>query len=97
MKNKRKTEDDKIESLEKQIRDLKSEKRSLEKRLKKISRGYKSYLDRDEPLDVPKQEAEKVCFSCGTGKLIKITVLNRSWQECDHPGCNKRTKTKITL
>lgn len=87
---------DLIERLEQENRELKSIKRSLEKRLKKLSRGYKAYLDKDleeEPLIKAPKEEVKHCWNCSTRTLEVKIVLNRRWRQCT--SCDKRTKVKI--
>jgi hypothetical protein len=92
-RNKR-TEEDQVESLERQLRELKSINRSLMRRLKNVSRGYRKYLskDVDEP-EEPKREAQKICYDCGRGTMDIKIILNRRWRECSV--CGKRTSTKM--
>jgi len=85
------------ERLEEQVRRLKSENRHLHKRLKRITKGYRHYLD-SEPIDEikdpkVKKEPEKVCFECERGVLELKLILNRRFRECNV--CNNRTKVKI--
>jgi hypothetical protein len=88
-------EEDLVESFEQKIRELKSENRQLHKRLKKVSKGYKAYLDNDLEDDIieEKREEKKICWDCARGELLVKIVLNRRWRECTI--CNKRTKVKI--
>ena len=94
----KRTEEDQVESLERKIRELKSINRSLMKRLKNVSRGYKRYLSEDvetpyEQGERPKKEEQKVCFDCGRGTMDIKIILNRRWRECSV--CGKRTSTKL--
>ena len=96
-RNKR-TDENQVESLERKIRELKSINRSLMKRLKNVSRGYKRYLSEDldtpeEQSEKPKHEAEKVCFQCGKGIMEIKIILNRRWRECSV--CSNRTTVKV--
>jgi len=83
--------------LENLVREQKSIIRQLNKKLRRISRGYRSYLDKDifeevESITTSK-EIEKVCFECEKGILELKILLNRRWRECNI--CSYRTKVKI--
>ena len=68
------------DSLEKKIRELKAVIRSLQKRLKKVSRGYNKYI-----ADEYKEEEEEViptCPSCGKGTVKETIILGRSFLAC---------------
>ncbi len=89
-----------VERLEAQIRELKSENRSLLKRVRRLSKGYRKFLDQEHDEDVkeaPKAISDeiKACWECTKGVLIKKVVLNRSWRECTV--CPKRTRVKILI
>lgn len=87
-------EDRYIQRLEEEIRELKKTKKSLEKRIKKLSRGYRAYLDKDfEEESDPKQEEKKICWECGVGEYKLYVILNRRWRACSE--CGKRGKVKI--
>lgn len=97
VRRKKSSEEDYIEKLEKEIRELKSINRSLMKQLKKQSKGvnrrdYKEY-DRDEEDKVKKNQ----CFECGKG-TIKVS-LNIPGREiitctiCDHRKVRKLSGT----
>lgn len=95
MARKNNREEDKVESLEIQVRELKSENRQLHKRLKKLSRGYYKYLEEDvheEPEPIKKEE-KRICFDCTRGEMVLHIILNRRFRECNV--CGRRTKTKI--
>lgn len=95
MAKKYQREEDYIESLEQKLRDLKSENRYLNKQLKKVTRGYRKYLNEEpvEEIKKPSKDDPKDCWECSRGKLIVKVVLDRRFRECDV--CGKRTKTKI--
>jgi hypothetical protein len=94
-------EDRIIDRLQRENKELKKENRSLQQRLKRVSRGYKAYLDKD-PLEEPSRhqenaklegrDADKVCWECN-GSLKVIIVGNRRFRKCDQ--CDKRTKVRI--
>lgn len=90
-------EQDGLERLEKENRELKSLNRSLVKRITKLSRGYYKYLDREEDakeeaLEQVTKEVKKVCFSCGIGELKKVDLGNRYYRQCTN--CPKKTRSK---
>ena len=83
------------ERLEKLVRELKSENRQLKKRLGRLTKGYRKYLDKDveeseEPLV---KEEVKICYECSHGIMKLVIVANRRWRQCDQ--CLNRTKAKI--
>ena len=81
------------ERLEKLVRELKSENRQLKKRLGRLTKGYRKYLDKDDTIEEENSPiiTKKLCYDCN-GELIKIEMLGRSWRICN--GCGKRTTTK---
>jgi formate dehydrogenase maturation protein FdhE len=91
-----KKEDDYVEKLEKEVRELKSINRSLLKQLKKISKGinkdkYEEALDEVE--NGPKKEAEDrraECPECGRKGLTEIIIAGRRFQKCSI--CDYRSK-----
>lgn len=86
-------EDKKIDRLEKENRELKSLVRQLNKRLKKLSRGYRAYLDKDIEEEKPEVEETKICWDCNRGEYKLYVIGNRRWRACTE--CNKRGKVKI--
>jgi hypothetical protein len=90
---------DPLEALEQKIRELKAENRQLHKRLKKITKGYKSYLDNedleDDSVTEERQPEKKICWDCNTGVLQIIIIGNRRFRKCDNQNCGKKTKVKI--
>lgn len=91
-------EDDLIERLEKENRELKSLSKSLQKRLKKVSKGYNNFIQEDgleesnKALETLTKELNKICYDCG-GNYKKYKLVNREYRLCD--GCGKRSKAKI--
>lgn len=86
---------DLIERLEQENRELKSIKRSLEKRVKKLSRGYRKFLDAD-PLEEDNKEVQiqtKMCYDCKVGEYKLHIIANRRWRACTN--CDKRGKVEI--
>lgn len=84
---KSKREDDYVEKLEKEIRELKSINRSLMKQLKKLSKGihreeYESALEEVHTRGKKKQE-EPECPNCGKpGGLKEVNIAGRLFQRC---------------
>jgi hypothetical protein len=85
--------------LEKKVRELKQEVRTLHKRLSRLTKGYKAYLD-SEPLDDDyiketkiDKNADKQCWNCDIGKLKVVIIGNRRFRKCNN--CDNRTKVKI--
>ena len=83
---KRNREEDDVRRLEKELREIKAENRSLMKQLKKLNRGYhkiREDLDEDDQTDF---EVEKyvlpTCHQCGKGELIQVEVVGRRWKRC---------------
>lgn len=87
-------EDDEIEKLQKEIRELKSINRALLKRLKKLDRNYEESLDREEETKYKEHVVHKnpACHHCGKGQLIDVDLAGRIFQRCDT--CDFRSKTR---
>jgi hypothetical protein len=89
-------EEKELERLERHVRELKKENKSLHKRLKQLSRGYYKFLSKDteeEAIEEAKQEAKKICWQCSVGEYKLIFIGNRRFRMCQH--CGKRGKTSI--
>lgn len=84
-------EEDLIQRLEKENRELKKTNRVLNRRIKRLSRGYKKAFDKDD--DPPAKPKENICTHCNKGKIERKTILNRTWNECSV--CDYRTKTEV--
>lgn len=100
MTKKIKRDEDKLEQLERENRELKSINRSLLKRLKKVDRGG-SKLDkreRDEQLYIESNDDndEKTfnCPRCSRSNLIRVSVAGRLFFRCEI--CEYRTKAEKT-
>lgn len=89
-------EDDIVERLEKEIRELKSINRSLLKRLKKVDKEYHKSLDaaeetKEEDLqEIAKPIKLKNCNDCGKGTIKEINLMGRIFLECS--GCGPKGK-----
>lgn len=87
-----------IDRLERENRELKGLCRSLQKRLKKVSKGYNQFLEEDgieetsAALTKVTAELEKICFDCGIGSMIKVDLGTRYYRACNN--CTRRTKSK---
>lgn len=100
MSKKYSRDENSLERLEKENRELKSQVRSLSSRLKKLTRGYYKFLDEENQdekeviIEKAFKEAEKVCWACRIGKLHKVDLGFRYFRQCNN--CEYRTKSKPT-
>lgn len=89
----RNSEEEEIERLQQEIRDLKAINRSLLRRLKKVDRDYHKALeeDQEEPIVIKPSLSFPKCPQCEEGKLIivKNENISRQWKKCDN--CKYRT------
>lgn len=74
--------------LEQEVRDLKSLVRSLQKRLRKVDKGFKEE-EAEEVEDFPVSEK---CNECGKGTLSTVRVAGREFKRCNV--CEYRSKAK---
>jgi len=95
-KNKRRrpdSDEEEIDRLQSEIRDLKAINRSLLRRLKKVDREYHKALeeDQEEPVVTKPVLALPKCPHCHDGTLVVVKNLdiNRQWKKCSH--CRYRT------
>lgn len=98
---KKRKEEDEVERLEKEIRELKTINRSLLKRLRKVDKGFDEFIkDKSEdknPKLHEKYEEEKKhpdCPDCRKGFIVKVNIAGRIFNRCDL--CGWRTKTEKT-
>jgi hypothetical protein len=100
MSRKQKREEDLVERLEKENRDLKAEVRSLQRRLKKVDKDFKVDLaeaSRERQLaddQLIKKPPAKKCEHCGKGNLFEIDLLGRIFINCDSCDYKARKVTK---
>lgn len=100
MTKKIRREEDKVEQLERENRELKSINRSLLKRLKKVDKGGSKHERRkkDEQLYIETQDDEEDntfnCPQCSRGNLNKVSVAGRTFFKCLI--CEYRTKAEKT-
>lgn len=83
---KAKKEQDYVEKLELEIRELKSINRSLMKQLKKLSKGihkqeYEEALE--QIVNEPKEETGRSCPQCGSKRLKQIEIAGRRFESCN--------------
>ncbi len=92
-KKRKRSDDDQVESLEVQIRELKQENRSLHQKIRKLNKGYYRLRDDDkiEDKDIPKEV--KLCWDCGTGEYRKVCINNRQFRRCQE--CGKTGKVTV--
>jgi len=93
MRKRAKRQDDEVERLQKQIRELKSINRSLMKQLKKLSKGihkgeYEEALEEVHTREKKKEERrERECPECArAGQLREIEIAGRRFERCEHCG-----------
>lgn len=91
-------EQNEIDRLNKENRELKSLNRQLHKKLKQLNKGYYKYLlneddDREKAIEEVKTVAEKICFDCSIGEYKLMTIANRRWRLCSY--CGKKGKVTI--
>lgn len=98
MSRKSDREDRILERLQEENRTLKQVNRSLQKKLKTLTKGYYKFLNSDsqeeeqEAVFEAKQVAGKICWDCKVGTLQLIDLVSRYYRQCDN--CSKRTKSK---
>jgi hypothetical protein len=80
-----------VERLERDNRELKATVRTLQKRLKKYSKGFpvEEYEEEVFHKELPK---EKICYSCRIGKLMYVDLGNRYLRACSN--CEYKTRSK---
>lgn len=91
MSRKRNNEDELVENLEQEVKELKSIVRHLQKELKKSNKAYKEtkYIVDDEP---NKAVLSKTCPECFRGHLKEVVLGSvRMFIKCSD--CDYRTKT----
>ena len=82
-------EQDEIERLEKEVRELKAINRSLMKQLKKLAKGIhkqevEEALEKLEENGPKKEDDRRECPNCGrTGGLRELILANRRFERCD--------------
>lgn len=95
-KRKKSSEDDTIERLEKEIRELKTINRSLLRRLKKVDKNYSKALEEEENAidDVyePPKVYKKYCDQCGKGSVEEVVVAGRKFVRCGLCGYRSRAE-----
>lgn len=94
--SKKKSEDqDRIEFLEEQIRDLKSINKSLVRRLKKIDKKfvYEEFQENEPNLKFDQTTVRlKICSFCKKLEVEEFEVAGRKIGKCN--SCGKRTKAE---
>lgn len=96
MTKKYEREENLIEQLEKQIRELKSINRQLLKKLKVLNRGYHKFLIEDgenEAVEEAQEIAKKICWDCNIGNYELVIIANRRFRKCSE--CGKKGKISI--
>ena len=94
----RDSDEEVIEQLQKEIRELKSINRSLLKRLKKVDREYHKALEEEEE-ESPRPKVKKEefsCTNCGKGHLVDNKSIPgrvfKSCTSCDYRGKIEKLK-----
>lgn len=89
----KKKDDNEIDRLEEQIRELKSLNRSLMKRLRKVDRHYKEVINEPEETSTEEEKGTKrSCPQCTRGEITEVNLLGRVFERCSV--CDWRSKTK---
>lgn len=87
MTKKFKREEDIVERLEKENRELKGLVRSLQKRLKKVDKDYRAELEETKKEKAIQEDGKfhrvKVpCEHCGKGEIIEVDLAGRIFFKC---------------
>lgn len=102
-KRKNQSEEDEVEKLEKEIRELKSINRSLLRRLRKIDKGFNEYVketeyakEEEEPPTTRNNTSSKrpTCGSCGRPELTEVTIAGRFFKRCEVCGWRSKAEKK---
>lgn len=97
-KRTRDSDEDTIDRLNNEIRELKSLNRSLLRRLKKLDRNFEEALEEEEeaPKHADYKPSVKLCPNCKTGELSEVVIesLGKKYTKCNGPGCRYRTSTE---
>ena len=94
---KKRKEEDEVEKLEKEIRELKMINRSLLKRLRKVDKGFDEFIkDKSEERQNEKYEEEKKpdCPNCRKGFTARVNIAGRNFSRCEV--CGWRSKAEKT-
>lgn len=98
MSRKADREDRMLERLQLENRELKQTVRSLQKKLKQLSKGYYKFMvaqdeeQEKEAVQEAKETAKKLCYDC-SGEYKEIIIINRRFRQCQD--CGKRGKVTI--
>lgn len=82
-----------LERLQIENKELKQKVKSLTSSIRRLNKGFQKLEEEEkiEEKDIPLPA--KICYDCNVGEMVKTTILNRSWRQCNN--CSKRTKTKM--
>lgn len=90
-KRQKRKDEDGIERLERENRELRSEIRSLQKQVKKLNRGGTKSRSRNvSNSDLFEEDVIPKCPECHKGSIITSVVANRRLQRCSE--CDWRAK-----
>lgn len=102
MSKRKREETDEIETLQKEIRELKALNRSLVKQIKKLSKGANRIQELEEILqdefenkskESPKETKKAgYCPKCVEGELSLVSLGEKAYSFCSHCSYRKRTK-----
>lgn len=91
-------EDSLLERLQNELRELKQTNRSLQKKLKSLSKGYYKFMvaqdeqEEKEAVEEAKETAKKLCHEC-SGEYREIIIAKRRFRKCQD--CGKTGKVTI--
>jgi hypothetical protein len=82
-----------IERLERELREAKSLIRSLQKRLRKVDKGFKEHEIEDVQVEEAEIKNAVLCEVCGKGSAVITIIGNREIVRCSI--CEHRSSRKI--
>lgn len=88
-KKQKRREEDEVETLQKEVRELKAVNRSLMKRLKKVDREYAEQIEKiNQEIAVREHDSggeitrSIPCEHCGKGRIEEIDIVGRKFEKC---------------
>jgi predicted nucleic acid-binding Zn ribbon protein len=84
---------DELEQLQKEVKELRSINRSLEKEIKKSNKQYKPEFDSEVLLKEEVEDKRSKCPQCGKGHLISTELGPRKLVRCEL--CDYRLVNKL--
>lgn len=88
--SKKRQKDDYVEQLEKEVRELKSIVRSLQKKLKRVDKGFK--IEHESKEDTRTIPNKIYCPECSKDELKTIDIAGRKFERCETCGYRNRAR-----